>query len=63
MLMEHGKLTSINPLMTHGNELRGEIKLLNKARQVKTCNRDSQRDQLHQLKQCCCEHTQKKKWK
>lgn len=30
------KLTSMRPLMTHGNEFNGEIKLLNKARQVKT---------------------------
>lgn len=45
MLIGHGKLTSISPLMTHGNELRGEIKLLNKARQVKTYNKDSKRDQ------------------
>lgn len=35
--MEQGKLTSINPLITHGNEFRGEIKVLNRARQVKTC--------------------------
>lgn len=34
---EQGKLTSINPLMTHGNEFRGDIKVLNRARQVKTC--------------------------
>lgn len=35
--MEHKKLTSIIPLMTQGNEFRGEIKVLNRARQVKTC--------------------------
>ena len=29
-------LTSISPLMTHGNEFSGEIKLLKSARQVKT---------------------------
>jgi len=31
------RLTSINPLITQGNELSGEISVLNKARQVKTC--------------------------
>lgn len=36
-----GQLTSINPLMTHGNELSGEIKLLNRARQVKTWKQNS----------------------
>jgi hypothetical protein len=38
--MEYRRLTSINPLITQGNELSGEIKVLNKARQVKTCNKD-----------------------
>jgi len=37
--MEYGRLTSINPLITQGNEFSGEIRVLNKARQVKTCNR------------------------
>lgn len=38
--MENEKLTSINPLITQGNEFSGEINVLNKARQVKTCNYD-----------------------
>ena len=35
--MAQGELTSISPLITHGNEFRGEIKELNSARHVKTC--------------------------
>jgi hypothetical protein len=30
--------TSTNPLITHGNVLRGAIRPLNRARLVKTCN-------------------------
>lgn len=33
---EKRKLTSISPFITHGNEFSGEIKLLNRARQVNT---------------------------
>lgn len=40
--MTYIKLTSIKPLITHGNEFNGEIKVLNRARHVNTCNGTTQ---------------------